>query len=175
MSKEEFFRRAEDREQCLQDWEAGEAIRVTPAHSRHGVFIAILLAGLRTFLKQGQGGNAWAEVLVDFGERTCGADLAVLFTEHLDRHVDGRLRGTPDIIVEVLSADSVERDRVEKFNAYFGLGVPWYWIGDPMSGLLEEYHRSAEGYVRSSSGTLDMDFKPRALPGFSQALIDLMD
>jgi hypothetical protein len=42
MTKDEYFRQAEIRENCILDWEDGEAIQGTPAHSRHRRFISYL-------------------------------------------------------------------------------------------------------------------------------------
>ena len=172
MSKEEFFRRTQDREECLQDWEDGMGIRLMTAHSRHGFFIAELYTCLKG---QVPGGKVRIEVSVELGPRVPGPDLVVLYREHADRLVDGRVRGVPDIIVEVLSPDSVDRDRVDKFNFYYQQGVPWYWIGDAEGGVIEEFQWSDAGYVRTASGSRQELFKPRALPGVEIAVADLLE
>jgi Uma2 family endonuclease len=163
MSKEEYFRRAQDRDECLVDWEEGVAIKLTPAHGRHSLFILHLSVAMKdALLSKGQ---LWPEIFVDFGSKTYGPDIVVLFGDHVALYREGRICGAPDIVVEVLSDDSITRDRVEKFDSYCKLGVPWYWIGDPAAGNLEEYKNTPEGYVRTASGTLDMPFRPRALEG----------
>lgn len=172
MAKEEFLRRAEIREECLQDWEDGMAIRVMPVHTRHGYFIGILFGLLNSYVR---GGKVRQEAFVDFGARTFGVDLVVLFAEHTDRLVDGRVKGCPDLIVEVLSPDSIDRDRTVKFDYYYNQGVPWYWIGDPVAGILEEYRYSADGYVRTASGSLDSAFQPKAVAGLSVVMADLLE
>ncbi len=48
-------------------------------------------------------------------------------------------KGTPDLIVEVLSPSTARRDRVVKFWAYERAGVPEYWIVDPHARLVEVY------------------------------------
>ncbi|MHB2017412.1 MAG: Uma2 family endonuclease [Candidatus Xenobia bacterium] len=174
MSKEEFLRRADRLEEGLRDWEEGVAIRGMVAHSRHGYFIAELYGFLKT--RRGNGvGKVRQEVFVDFGSRTFGADLAVLFPDHVDRLQKGRIQGCPDIVVEVLSEDSVDRDRTDKFDAYWRAGVPWYWIGDPEFGILEEYQHTAQGYVRTASGNLERPFQPLALPGLQVPLDALLE
>jgi Uma2 family endonuclease len=171
MSREEFLRRSENRDECLQDWEDGVAIKFTPAHSRHGYFMGVLFGILRA----SGVGRVRQETFVDFGARTVGADLAVLFPEHADRLVEGRIRGVPDVIVEIVSQDSVDRDRVAKFDLYYSQGVPWYWIGDPRAALMEEYHHTPEGYVRTASGSLSSPFEPRAIPGLLISVADLLE
>jgi len=78
-------------------------------------------------------------------------------------------------VLEILSEDSVERDRTEKFDYYYTQGVAWYWIGDPVAGILEEYHHTPQGYVRSSSGSLQRPFEPRTLSGLSVPLSELLE
>ena len=46
---------------------------------------------------------------------------------------DGRIRGVPDLIAEVLSPNHPELDTVVKLNAYARAGVPEYWILRPES------------------------------------------
>lgn len=175
MSREEFYRRAERREECLTAWVDGTAWRVTPAHGRHGRFIGCLYAPVLSWLKDTHGGNVWQEVFVDFSDRTYGVDLAILFQSHLGQYRRGRVHGAPDVILEVLSPESVSRDRSEKFDYYWQHKVPWYWIGDPVTGLLEEYRYTPEGYLRTVSGTPDQPFRPRALEGFVINVTDLLE
>lgn len=174
MSKEEFYRRAEASEECVVDWEQGEAVILSPGHGRHGLFIARLFNVLEGSLR-GSGALIRPEVFVDFGERTYGADLVVLLPQHVDRYRDGRVYGVPDLVVEVLSEDSHLRDRVAKFEVYHRQGVTWYWIGDPALGLLEEFHHSPEGYLRTAAGDRDHPFQPRGFPGLSIQVAELME
>jgi Uma2 family endonuclease len=114
-------------------------------------------------------------VFVDFGAVTYGVDLAVLLAENVERLADGRIHGSPDLILEVLSDSSVDRDRVEKFDAYRRYEVPWYWIGDPVAGTLEEYQWTPAGYLRTASGTLTRPFAPQAFSDLVLNLTDLME
>jgi Uma2 family endonuclease len=41
------------------------------------------------------------------------------------------IQGSPDLLVEVLSDSTRERDTRDKRNIYARCGVPWYWIVDP--------------------------------------------
>lgn len=48
-------------------------------------------------------------------------------------------KGTPDLIIEIISPSSVRRDKFIKFNEYESAGVKEYWIVDPSSKLVEVY------------------------------------
>lgn len=174
MSRAEYFERAARREDCLVDWEEGVAIRMPPAHGRHGYFISYLHVDLNEFLRIREIGRAWSEVFVEFDDRVFGADLAVLFAQRLEHYQEGRIRGCPDIVVEVVSPNSEARDRTDKLEGYYQAGVAWYWIGDPIAGTLEEYKHSPQGYLRSAAGNLETPFQPRSLDGFQVELSRLL-
>ena len=52
---------------------------------------------------------------------------------------DGRIRGVPDLIVEVLSPGSVDYDEGVKLEAYARAGVPEYAVIDPRERKLRLY------------------------------------
>ena len=62
------------------------------------------------------------------------------------------LEGPPDMLVEIVSPESVDRDWNEKPAEYEAAGVPEYWIVDPMTQRAEVYVLSATGKVRSRAG-----------------------
>ena len=53
----------------------------------------------------------------------------------LANHIDG----PPDLVMEVVSPESVERDWREKYEAYQSAGVKEYWIVDPSASRMEAY------------------------------------
>ena len=63
-------------------------------------------------------------------------DLLYISAER--RHiVSERVGGAPDLVVEIISARSVLRDRVEKMRLYAEAGVKEYWIVDPVEKAVE--------------------------------------
>lgn len=57
-------------------------------------------------------------------------DIAFVARDHLDRITARRLEGPADLVVEVISPDSVRRDRRDKFHEYAKAGVLEYWMID---------------------------------------------
>jgi Uma2 family endonuclease len=58
---------------------------------------------------------------------------------------DGRIRGVPDLIIEILSPSSVIYDSQIKLRAYVMAGVPEYAIIDPRTRTLDYYRLHSPG------------------------------
>lgn len=54
------------------------------------------------------------------------------------------VRGAPDLVVEILSPSTVERDRFLKAQLYARYGVDYYWVLNPETETMEEYHREGQ-------------------------------
>ncbi|PSR36879.1 MAG: Uma2 family endonuclease [Sulfobacillus thermosulfidooxidans] len=73
-------------------------------------------------------------------------DLLFVLTEHLNIIKEANVQGPPDLVVEVLSPSTRDRDRGVKAHLYARFGVPEYWIVDPETETLTLYHLTSEGY-----------------------------
>jgi Uma2 family endonuclease len=61
-------------------------------------------------------------------------DLFFVSQERLHLIRESYLEGPADLVIEVISDESVTRDRVEKFDEYQEAGISEYWIIDPRPG-----------------------------------------
>jgi len=66
-------------------------------------------------------------------------DVMFLLQEHLNRLRSTYLEGPADLVVEIISPESVGGDRGEKFLEYEAGGVPEYWLIDPQRQQAEFY------------------------------------
>lgn len=58
-------------------------------------------------------------------------DLLFIRTERLHIFGERLVDGPPDLVIEVASPSTRERDNVEKLAAFAEAGVPEYWLPDP--------------------------------------------
>jgi Uma2 family endonuclease len=151
------------------EYEDGELILVASPTPEHQDIVSELSHLLRQFVRQHQLGRVVMEVDVYLPDgRGYIPDLAYLTTEHLHllNPTDRKIHGAPDLVVEVTSSMPA-RDRVHKFRVYYGNGVPWYWIVDSNTLAIEEYHATAQGYLRTASIGPAEVFQPQLFPGLA--------
>lgn len=93
----------------------------------------------------------------------------ILFVDsrHLDRLTPQRLVGPADLVVEVISDESVTRDRIEKHAEYAAADVPEYLIvdGRPEQASIEPLRLTAEGIYAPQRPEADGRLHPSTLPG----------
>lgn len=83
------------------------------------------------------------------------------------------VKGVPDLVIEVLSPEGIERDRIVKRDLYAQNGVGEYWIVDPEARAVEVFslHGSRyepNGYFESADILMSS-----LLPEFKLAIADL--
>jgi len=87
---------------------------------------------------------------------------------------DGKVRGVPDLVVEVVSPGTQGRDRYTKFRAYWEAGVPWYWLVDSETLVIQEFQYTPEGYLCRATVEAGEVFRPQALLGLELDLAALV-
>lgn len=89
-------------------------------------------------------------------------DLVVVRNERSQIITPSRIKGAPDLIVEILSPSTRTNDRSLKLEVYRACGVPEYWIVDPESHTVEQHVLSDDGYRLLGSQTERI--APQAFP-----------
>src|SRR5262245_54332015 len=129
MSYEEFLAWAD--EDVHAEWVDGEVIVQMPPKEPHQRVVAFLISLMTLFIqlyKLGRLLPAPFEMRAFPDGAAREPDLIFIASEHLDRLSQERLSGPADLVVEVISDDSVARDRADKFYEYQEAGVRGYWI-----------------------------------------------
>ena len=152
-------------EDILAEWVDGEIIMYSPASKRHQDLDDFLVSILRIYTEA----NGLGMVLsAPFQMKLPGdlpgrePDLLFVSTANLHRLQETYLDGPADLAVEIISKESINRDREKKFLEYQTAGVPEYWLIDPLSEQAEfnrigkdnRYHPvlpDAEGIYHSQS------------------------
>ena len=92
-------------------------------------------------------------------------DIAFLPKDHLPRVKRGYIEGAPDLAVEIVSPDSIERDYKKKREQYRRAGIPEYWIVDELQHELTVLTLTARGRYRQLRPRRGVQ-RSLALPGF---------
>ncbi len=75
--------------------------------------------------------------------------------------------GVPDLLAEILSPETWERDRTIKLEAYEEAGVPEYWLVDPDAQTVEVYVlEKGKGYTETVRGVEGDEVWSFLLPRF---------
>jgi len=135
MSYDEFVAAFDETVQA--EWVDGEVVIFMPPttiHQRVVFFLARLLSLYTDVLRTGEIFTSPIQMRAQPDGPAREPHIAYIANEHRDRITRQRLAGPADLVVEVVSDESVGRDRVDKFFEYQDMGVREYWIIDPRPG-----------------------------------------
>ena len=124
------------------EWVNGEIIMTMPAGARHQEVVYFLLSLLKRYVRSEKLGRVlFAPFLMRLPFKPSGREPDILFIEqrHLARLHETYLDGPADLVVEVISPESIARDRGDKFIEYEQAGVREYWLIDPVRTRAEFY------------------------------------
>jgi len=150
LTYEEFLARCDERNAA--EWVDGEVIYLTVSE-QHDDIGGFLYSILRFWAERNGSGRVYQEPFqMKTGPDLPGRapDVFYLKTEHFDRKRRLHLEGPADLVIEVISPDSIGRDRGEKFVEYEAGGVQEYWIIDPLRKQADFYLRAEDGYYHAA-------------------------
>jgi len=106
----------------------------SPESSEHNDLLRWLTLILGMFIEDRQLGRLTInKVAYRLSDRTAPEpDLGFVAAHRVDRIKHGYVDGPPDLAVEIVSPESVERDYENKRARYEAAGVQEYWIIDPL-------------------------------------------
>ncbi len=147
----------------------GELIMAPAPGLRHHDIAATIVEALRRFVKKRGLGRVFnAPVDVYFSQReTYQPDIFFVSKEKL--HLVGRdkVKGPPDLIIEILSPKTARYDLSEKKHVYESYGVKEYWIVDPNEKTIEVFEYSFKGFVSIAKAEGKGRIGSQVLDGFS--------
>jgi len=147
----------------------GNVIKMSPASQRHNLMIGYLFTLLGAYFELRPIGVV---ITQPFTQRLPNVepkrepDLLVVLKSNPHELNETYLDGPADICIEVVSPDSLDRDRGDKFVEYEKGGVGEYWIFDPIHREALFYRLNAEGIYAPQQADADGNYSTPALPGF---------
>ena len=150
----------------------GEIIMSPTPNPTHQTIVLRFAQKLDEFISKGRMGKIFLSPLdiVLTPHRVVQPDVFFIAQDRLGI-VGDHVEGVPDLAVEVISATSWKRDRVEKKALYEQSGVREYWIIDPVNRLATIYSRSPEG--RFEAPAIHADTEKVKVGLFPELEIDL--
>ena len=165
ISYEDFLEWAN--EDTLAEWVNGEVIMTSPASKIHQLLDGFLYSLIHQYVQLRDLGKV---LLPPFQMKLKNSgrepDLIFIKKENLKRLKKTYLDGPADLVIEIISPESIGRDRGDKFYEYEQAGIPEYW-------MLDHSKRRAEFYILDKSGSYILakigsegKFDSKILPGF---------
>ena len=165
MTEEEFVEWCDEDTQA--EWIEGEVIIMAPESDAHADLNGWLYILVRSFVEDRDLGVVRGpRTQIRIGPKRQRREPDLLFVAGIRRDIirKNHVEGAPDLIVEIVSPDSVTRDWRDKFHAYAAAGVREYWVVDLLHKRLDVYRLGDNGYevIPETDGVV----RSAVLPGF---------
>ena len=106
-------------------------------------------------------------------ERVVQPDIIFISKAREEIIQEEEVRGAPDLVIEVLSPATAERDRTYKRTLYARHGVKEYWLVDPETKTIEVLELGERGYERAGLYKGDEVLTSPLLPGLRVPLSEV--
>lgn len=148
LSEEEFVAWCDEDKKA--EWVDGRVVMMSPANTAHVRITTFLLSLIKIFVEDRDLGEVFGpELTTRLSPRIRRVpDLMFVAKERLPNVGPTHLEGPPDLALEIVSPDSVERDWRAKYADYQAAGVREYWVIDPAHQRVEAY-RLVDGEYQS--------------------------
>jgi len=169
MTEEEFVRWYEQTDETVRaEWVAGDVIMMSPDNLEHndfGGFLYKLLSEFVSIRNLGRVFHSRVQCRLPVKPSRREPDIVFVAKARSDILQTGHIAGPPDLVMEVVSPSSTERDCRIKFYEYEEAGIPEYWIVHPISNDISPYALNSKGkydIIAPKSGKLHS----KIVPGF---------
>ena len=161
--RERFY--DEINEQQKVEFINGEIIMHSPVNKKHNRISSLLFKLLDTYvIKNDLGFVGIEKIMIALTRNDYEPDICFFTKEKSKNFTSSQsLFPAPDLIIEILSKSTEDKDRGIKYQDYEAHGVHEYWIIDPEEETIEQYIlengsyqlklKSSEGHIRSVAVT----------------------
>ncbi|NJO00878.1 MAG: Uma2 family endonuclease [Bacteroidia bacterium] len=153
----------------------GEVIMQSPVKRKHWKIVNKLSAHLTMHVDQDQLGEVGSEkVLIQCTRNDYEPDIVFFTKEKADIFTaDQMLFPPPDLVVEVLSESTRDRDYGIKFKDYAAHRLAEYWIIDPDEQSVEQYALREDNYQLYQKLVREGSLKSLVIAGFAITLSEI--
>lgn len=151
------------------EWVDGEIIEMPPVRDDHQFILGFIYRLIMEIVDARQLGAVYlAPFVMHLPSRPSGREPDLLFvsTANLGRATPTYVDGPADLVVEIVSPDSVTRDQRDKLAEYQAAGIPEYWMINPRRKDARFYLLGEDGTYLLAPVHEDGIYSSRALPGF---------
>jgi Uma2 family endonuclease len=155
-------------EDTLAEWVNGRVVTMSPDNVPHNSLSVFLTTLLSSYVRRKDLGKVFADKILMKLQATNSArmpDVMFVSTKRLEQLRHTYLDGAADLTVEIISPDSVDRDRSDKFSEYQIAGVREYWLIDPDRRTAEFFELGADRRFYPVP-LCDGAFRSSVVPGF---------
>lgn len=167
MSYEQFLEWAD--EDTYAEWVDGKVEAMSPASAGHQDLSGFLAALLRWYAEEHYAGmvlTAPFQMRLENVRRGREPDLIFLTPAVLPRLKPNYLDGPADLAIEIVSPESIVRDRGAKYAEYEAGGVREYWVLDPEAKRADFFVRDSEGRYQRAQPNAEGRYESAVLTGF---------
>jgi Uma2 family endonuclease len=167
MTYEDFLREYNGQYAEYVDGEVIKPMTVTKTHSKLTHFLSSLLQFFVESKRLGQIYGEPYQMKMNLEGKTKSREPDVFFvaTENFNRVNEQYFEGAADLIIEVISPESIIRDTQDKFEEYEAAGVKEYWIIDPNRRTANFYNLEENGKYKLRYPSAEDKFESRIIEG----------
>lgn len=133
----------------------------------HENIAALILARLVTTIDDTGLGRVFGSPDIDVGTHVVRPDAVVVLNSNAGVVEETKLIGPPDLIVEIASPSTAAYDRDAdkgKMHAYASIGIPEYWIANPITRSVEVFTLEEGRYTSLGAFQGDDMLASRVIP-----------
>ncbi|HAZ31419.1 MAG TPA: hypothetical protein DCY61_01760 [Dehalococcoidia bacterium] len=126
----------------------GEFFMVPSPNTSHQGALQNIFRALDTYVRNRGLGKVYLAPLdvVLSEENVLQPDILFVSRERLDIITERNIQGAPDLVVEILSPATAQRDKELKQKLYARYGVREYWLADPSARTIEVMSLAEAGF-----------------------------
>ena len=150
------------------EWVNGEVIIMSPINFEHADLQQFLFRLIGDFADEHDLGKVLAEpfqIRFELEKSRRSPDIIFVSNRKMSLMKSSHFEAARDLIVEIVSPDSQNRDRREKFLEYEKAGVREYWIVDPLSEKIDAFALGKDRKLKAIPEKADKIFS-KVLSGF---------